>query len=453
MFLSIRLLSLCLLSSILSVSFVSAADYKFAGTAQRRHEHLTSHFSSGETKPLSWWERGYMTGDWWGIRTKLAKDGVTIGATYVTDILGNPVGGNAHGFAFAGSLGVDMNIRFGAFSNLDWLSFYSSVVARTGTNLSADKILNQFTVAQVYGGQNVRANENYFKIASPNGLFVLKAGRIDGGNDFLQSDLYYEFVNNGIDGNPVSIFVNSPAFSAYPNATWGASLRCVPRDRVVAKFGVYTAEPRVRRNRYHGFKWDFDGSDGVLLITEWGYEVNRRKTDKGCPGNYRAGVYYVTEQSGRKFSGESYESDWGYYFLLDQMIYRKPGSETGGLTPFVTLLFAPEDRNPLPFFLTAGLVYKGLFSRRPDDYTNLGCVYGRYSSRLREAQRLMQTDRLSGSFESDPQYFESVIECNHRFQMNKWLQVIPDIQYIIRPKGLKNRRNVLVVGVQVGAVF
>ena len=438
---------------LIGLSPLFAGDHSFSGMSDKRHDEMKEHLDNAEREG-SFWERAYLTGDWNGGRSKLARDGVTISSSYVADILGNPVGGEARGIAFAGSLGVDLNIDFGKFSQLKGLEFYTSVVARTGTNLSADKIGNQFVVAQVYGGQNIRYNELYLKLTLLSGKIILKGGRLNGGNDFLQSELYYKYVNNGFDGNPVSIFLNSSAFVAYPNAEWGFLLEFYPYKRILAKFAAYVAEPDVIENKYHGFNWTFNGSDGALLMTEWSYQVNQLKDDTGYPGNYRAGYYYVTDQSGSKFSGGHYHGDWGYYFLIDQMIYRHGDKESGrGLTPFIALLFAPKDRNLLPFYLTSGLVYKGLFSSRPHDYTNIGVIYGKYSSSLHSAQVLAKKMHLLGPFGNRPQNYEAVIELNHWFQINKWFQVVPDIQYIINPKGFGSIPNALVIGAQVGVIF
>ncbi|MCP5489875.1 MAG: carbohydrate porin [Chlamydiales bacterium] len=56
-------------------------------------------------------------------------------------------------------------------------------------------------------------------------------------------------------------------------------------------------------------------------------------------------------------------------------------------------------------------------------------------------------------FGNRPQNFEAVIELNHWFQVNQWFQIVPDIQYIINPKGFGNIPDALVVGAQVGVVF
>ena len=47
-------------------------------------------------------QQKYLTGDWGGVRNELERAGVTLTATYTTDLLGNPVGGNTQGFRYAG---------------------------------------------------------------------------------------------------------------------------------------------------------------------------------------------------------------------------------------------------------------------------------------------------------------------------------------------------------------
>jgi len=442
-----RTIKLPLWFLFLCFSCAYGADYKFAGTAAQRHREMAKHFETPSS--LSWWNRPYLSGDWGGGRSNLARDGVTIGMSFVTDMLGNPVGGEAKGFAYTGSFGLDMNVDIGKLTALKGLEFYISAVGRNGTNLSAKKIGNQYPVGQVYGGQNIRLDELYLKQSLLNKKVVIRAGRLDAGNYFLQSELYYRFVNNGFDGNPIAVFFNGP-FTAYPNATWGALLQCYPYKRLLAKFAAFVANPDVSKNSYHGFNWSLNGSDGAQLITEWSWQVNQLEGETGYPGNYRAGYFYYTGMKGEKYLGGHFQSNYGYYFLIDQMVYRHGGPECDrGLTPFVAILFAPKDRNTLPFFISSGLIYKGLFPSRPRDYTNLGYIYGKYSTDQRAAQRIAKQTHMLGPFGNEPQNFEALIELNHWFQINPWFIIVPDLQYIINPKGFGTIPNALVIGVQV----
>lgn len=425
-------------------------DHRFSGTSQKRHEELIKQYQSPD-QGLSWWDRSRLSGDWNGGRANLARDGVTVDMSYVADMLGNPIGGAAKGFAYAGSFGLDINVDIGRYTALKGLSFFISGVWRTGTNLSADKIGNQFPVAQVYGGENIRLNELYLKQTLLSDALIFQAGRLDVGNYFLQSELYYMFVNNGFDGNPISVFFNGP-FTAYPNATWGFLTEFRPYKRILAKVAAFVAQDDVADNKYHGLNWSFNGSDGALLITEWSYQVNQLKDDTGYPCNYRVGYFYYTDSKGEKYLEGHYHGNYGYYFLIDQMIYRQgcPKSDRG-LTPFVAFVCAPKDRNPFPFFVSSGLVYKGLFPNRPKDYTNLGFLYGKYSTDMRQAQRIAQRTHLMPvpSFGNKPQNFEAVVELNHWFQINPWFTIVPDIQYIINPSGLGTIQNAVVIGAQI----
>jgi carbohydrate-selective porin OprB len=122
--------------------------------------------------------------------------------------------------------------------------------------------------------------------------------------------------------------------------------------------------------------------------------------------------------------------------LLDQMVYREgpPGSHQG-LTPLMAFTFAPSDRNTLPFYFYAGLVYHGLFPGRDSDVTAFGLAYGKFS------------DDLAG------QDFETVLEWTHEFVITPWLSVQPDVQYIIKPSGMCTIPNALVLGVALAINF
>ncbi|MCK4934470.1 MAG: carbohydrate porin [Simkaniaceae bacterium] len=439
-----------LLPLILASISLQAVVRKYAEHTEIRHEKQKEIFREtlGDTQGKKWADWEYMSGNWNGARTTLAKNGVTIGATYVTDILGNPVGGMAQGIAYAGSFGFDINVDFGMMGKIPGLEFYSSVVWRTGTNLSADKIGNQFTVAQLYGGQNVRLNELFLKQTLFDKKLILKAGRLDVGNDFLQSPLYYFFINNAFDGNPVAVFING-FFSAYPNATWGAFADVQPIKELSAKFAVYNANAEVSENKYHGLNFSFHNTQGALVITEWAYLLNHAKSSTGMPGKYRAGVYYLTGETD-KLLGGSEKGYLSYYVLLDQMVYR---AGERALAPFIALLFAPKDKAIFPFFFTSGLIFKGLFTAREQDSTSLGVTYGTYSKDLRKAQRMAKKVGVPGAHGDREQNFEMVIELNHWFQITKWFVVTPDIQYIINPRGLGTIQNALVLGAQIGVTF
>ncbi len=422
---------------MLLISAGFAADHRMGQSDRQLHEEAQAYFNQKNDNPEAWREERTLFGET-HLQAKLANLGVTTAASFVTDMMGNPIGGRARGFAYAGSYGLSVNLDL---TKAGWKDFdiFSSMVWRTGTNLSQRKIDNQFPVAQVFGSQTVKLNELYFIQTLLNGNLAFKAGRLDAGNDYFASSLYWKFVNNAFDGNPISIFFNVP-FTAYPNSTWGAYLMFKPYKRLSAKFAVYNANSKIKKNKYHGINFTFKSTNGVIWITEWCGLINQEAEDRGMPGNYKVGAFYLTGDE-PKFTGGKQSGDPCFYLLFDQMIYRPAGKDSDrGLTPFVSLVFAPKNRNLFPFFANCGLVYKGLFASRPDDFANLGFVYGKYSTTLAGVQK---------KHHIEPQNFESVIEINYWIHAKKWLNIVPDFQYIIHPKG-RNVPNAYVIGAQIG---
>lgn len=376
--------------------------------------------------------RQFLTGDWGGSRTYLHQNGLDFLISYVTDMLGNPHGGMARGFAYAGSFGLSVYLDFDkALKKSTGLSFYSSATWRTGTNLSTRKIGNEFAVSQLYGYETILLGELYLKESLADRRLIVKAGRLTAGNDFLSSPLYALFVENAFDGNPVGIFYNFHSFTAYPVATWGAYLAAKPIPQLLIKAAAFNANVNILRNKYHGCNFTFASTNGVIWITEWNFLLNQEKNTSNWPGNYKAGFLYQTGDT-LDFQKGIVHGNYCGYLLIDQVIYQKGPRR---LTPFAAFLFAPSTRNQFPFFLSSGLVCEALFQSRPDDTTNIGLAYGKYS------------------FYLAPQTYEMILELNHWFQINNWTTFTPDLQYIIRPKGSRTIPNALVIGFQMGFIL
>lgn len=370
-----------------------------------------------------------MTGDWGDSREFLREHGLTINPSFTTDLVGNPVGGMNQGFSYAGSFGLNVGLDFEKAWNITGLDLFTSVVWRTGTSLSREHIGNQFPVQQLFGSQTIKLNELFLRETLAKGAFVLKAGRLNAGNDFLQNELYYRYVSNAFDGNPISVFFNTQ-FTAYPSATWGAFLSFKPIRWLQAKFAVYNTNSNINKNKYHGLNFTFKSTNGAIWITEWDLLINENKL---YPGNYKFGFF---KQSGavNQFNKGMVRGNPCLYFLFDQTVYHPSQDPKRKVTPFISLVFQPDNRNQIPFFTTSGIVYQGPFASRPKDAAVLGVAYGKYSSYLNQSA-------------------ETVLELNYWIQMNEWCTFVPDLQYIINLKGEGKIPNALVLGAQIGIIL
>lgn len=383
-----------------------------------------------------------MTGDWGGWRTWLNDRGVVPNATYFADILGNPVGGKVGKVRNAQDIGVDLLLDFQRMLGWRGSRLRMSMSSRAGNNLSAD-IGNVFTVAETCCDFTTRLVTFAWEQTIIEQRLDLRIGRLSTGDDFLTSPLYVLFVNSDFDANPFSALLNVP-YSAYPTATWGARLRGHPLRPIYIAAGVYDGDPSVSLNAAHGTDFSFRDA-GVLVTFEAGYSPGRHMKEV-LPGHYKVGGYYHTGRFPRfDAPGSDLPSDFeygngGYYFLVDQMVYREDGDQ--GLWPFAAVVLAPnEEINVMPVFVGGGITYQGLLPRRDADVAVVSLAYGGFSSDLRRSE--------AGSPQGQ-QDFEMVIEWGYIIHVAPWLHIQPDFQYIVKPGGTGNIPDALVIGAQIG---
>ena len=403
----------------------------------------------------------HLLGDWLGCRTRMEQGGLTPTVTWVTNMAGNPVGGRAQGFTETENLGVDLEYDLSHLAGVHAGRFHVSMSERTGSSLSEEYIGNVFTVQQVYGGQTVRLVHLEYERSFLDGDIEFSMGRIATGDDFLVSPYYSFFMQNGIDGNPKGIFLNSPGMIAYPSTTWGTRVQVYTTSRTYAMFGIYNGDSSIRGNENHGCDMSMRGP--AFFISEVGYIHNGQPNDEGLLGHYKAGFYYDGSQFTR-FSPASVlpiatidttasvVGNWGYYLLADQALIKFGDKQSKrGLGVFGTVIVAPDETtNQMPFFCNGGIVARGLFASRPTDTLGFAVVYGRFSYELRAAQLMAQRIDSSVAVQTD----ELVYEWGYRFRLRDGAAFFqPDLQYVVNPGGASQYANAFVMGVQAGINF
>lgn len=474
---------LCLTASY----HLSAAEARFThagtpvdanGSTEQPHFTIFSDFiPSNHLFSEEWWNGEYGSGDWWGGRHILNDEGVEITASYLNNIAGNVTGGKTKGFTYTDNFSFGANLHMDKLVGWQGATITVSGLNRDGTSLSQRNIGNQFTVQQDYGGSAVMFYALYLEQKLLDDKVTVKVGRFATGDDFASTPIYWLYMNNGIDGNPQALPVNSN-FSAYPWAVWAAKIRIDPTPEFNANFGAYQVSDRIFNRNYHGLDWSIRPNDGIMLISQVGWtpeffkrpvakgDTNDAKavTDgksvadgkaakdfspvtelKGYPGHYWFGAYWSSWTYGQFGDPDRAKGAYGFYWHADQMVYQEaPGSDQG-LTLWTAFVYSPQQNiAKVPFEANAGVVYKGLIPTRDDDYTVFGIVYGNFSRNYARNQ-----DNMGDGY---PRY-ELVLEGNYKIQLNKFAFVQPDVQYVINPGGTGNLGNALVLGAQMGVTF
>ena len=410
--------------------------------AARNFDRMADSIFGGETEIEQWWGGQYLTGNWFGWREKLSDFGLQVALTYTADILGNATGGINRKVRYFHNIGFDFLFDLEKMLRIPGAHFHLAVSQRTGNSLSDEDIGNVFNVAEVCCGPTTQVVTVAWEQQLFDNRVGIRAGHLSMGDDFATSPLYWQYVTSGIDGNPGSLVFNVP-FTEYPDATIGARVRVRPIEHLSVQFGVYNDD--LDANSAHGGNFAVNFSDGVMLLAEVSYHDRLGDVQQALPGHFSIGGFYHTGRfqrfgapPGSHLPSDTEYGNAGVYAAVDQMVCRfGDAPDPRGLLPFVALVGAPDDDiSTFPFFFDAGVVVRGPIRSRPFDDVLFGIVYGAFSPALRAAG-------------DAPQHFEMVLEWSYIWQITPWLQLEPNVQYVIEPGGTGQIPNALVLGAQI----
>lgn len=389
-------------------------------------------------------DRATLTGDWGGLRTDLAADGVAFRGDYVSETFSAVDGGLRHGG------GYTQQIRVGADFDLEKLSGWSGAIVhvtvndRRGKGVSSDVVGNRLPIQEAYGGQYTRLTELSVEQTLDGGRLNLRGGYFAMGNDLGGMPIGCNLVNAAFCAHPLSMSGDSGWYN-YPNARWGLAARYAVRPNVLLRTGVFQVNPSLNdeANAWRPFA---SGSTGVMLPLEVEYD---RGSGGGMPGHYKLGAYYDSSRVTRQGETGTVKGRYGVYLLADQTVWRRGGRS---LSLFGQVTANPEASAPITRWYEAGLVRTGTFPGRDADTIALGVVRAELNPRLRQAHALAVVPPIDqGALPAG----ETAIELSYGWQAARWLTVRPDVQYIVDAGAFSYRDtpNALAVGAQVKAQF
>jgi porin len=263
----------------------------------------------------------------------------------------------------------------------------------------------------------------------------------------------------------------------YPLAAPGVRLKLRPVSEVIMLGAAFNGDPAGPGNgdpqRRDASGTAFRFGDGVFAIVEVQYALNQQPDSTGLPSTYRFGGWYHSGQFADQRSDDSglsladpassvpprrHHGNYSLYAVADQMIWRKAGTKEQGIGLFARIMGGPGDRNLIDFYVDGGVNWKGFIEARPNDSVGFAIAYARISD---TARRL---DREAAFFRGAPYPIrdsETVIEATYSYQIARWWQVQPDIQYIIHPSGnvpnpvdsTRKLKNALIFGLRVTVTF
>lgn len=386
-----------------------------------------------------------LTKDWAGLRTDLSELGIKPTASYTSELMGNPGGGQSRGFTYAGTVQVSIFWDFAKLLHLAGLSFNIGAAWSTGKNLSADYIGNNFWVQSAYtapgnGSNNLTLGQIYLQQQLFDNSLIFAAGRLAPATTFATMPVLNNYLNQGINPIPGSLWTNDDTFTSYPpGVEWGAQAiyNLSPVFQVAA--GVFNTHQSSALGGKGGLNFALQqGNRGVLTLFQVSYFLNHAPNDKGRPGQYSFGGFYDSNRFTSLNNPNSTKNGlYSIYGMFQQMVYRDGGAGSQkGLTVWGEAAVAARSIvSFMPYFIGGGLSYQGAIPRRDNDIASVGVIYGSFSHYIPRTTA------------------ETVIEANYQVTLTNWLSITPDLQYVIKPNGSSAIKNALVLGAQVQIVF
>lgn len=410
------------------------------GKAPVGEEVLEPDAAETDKAEKGWLAEDTATGDWGGLRTTLAEQGITFEGGLVADFLALARGGASGGgnWDYAGYTYLGVTFDLETLAHLPGLSFYVESGWSFGEDLGR-KTGSIFSPAEAFTGRAVRLSRMYLQQDLLEDRLSLKAGRLATEDDFLSSPIYGQYVSAAINSVPGSILESTPGFSTFPGVQWGAVAAYKPYEQVRTAFGVYSSDDDINKDKEHGIDFSLNPDNGVMAIGEVDYLWKLGGEEAASlPGEVKVGGWYDTGPRPKLRDETSNDGDnGGFYVGLQQMAFHEGDAEsTQGLTPWAVVTYAPRQSiNTVPFFLGAGMVYEGLIPTRDDDQAAIGFYWGVLSRNI------------------DDTSSERILELAYTAQLTPWFHVRPNAQFIFRPGGTSENSDAVVLGGEVGVTF
>ena len=380
-------------------------------------------------------------GDPGGIRAFLDKHGIDYNFTYIGETLGNPTGGFKRGATYEGRLDMQADIDMDKLFGIKDLAIHAQAFQIHGRGLTGNNLLDLFTVSNIEAFPDTKLYELWAEKKFADGKIFVRVGQLAADTEFFISQTATLFVSSTF-GWPASYANDLPSGGpAYPLATPGVRIKYAPNDQLTLLLAVFDGDPAgtykpglnniLPQLRDPGGT-DFRVTDPPLVIGEAQYAYNQEKDAKGLPGVIKVGYLHHFEQFANAYqpfiagAPATLSGNDSVYGIIDQTVYRKPGTADQGAAVFFRVSALPADRNLIDVYLDGGVAYKGLLPNRPDDTVGLAAAYGKISNAVSTSDIVTGAAPLVRDYQAE-------IELTYQFAVIPGVTFQPDFQYVFHP--------------------
>jgi len=317
--------------------------------------------------------------------------------------------GNAYASTFDANLTVDLQKILGLNNGIFYIDFEDHAGNNPTSSLTGDaQIFDKHTSDPFFQTLEFWYQQQLFK-----NKLRIKVGKVDANSEYSIIDNGLDFLNSSTQVSP-TFFV----FPTFPDPMPGINLFFTP-GHFYTKFAVFDANQRDHFLNFYGEpSLNQPTKQGILLISESGLTWNTLPVIHNS-GNFKVGLW---EHNGTftKYDGSTKKTAQGIYLIFDQTVWQPPAdtSNNRGISVFLEYGKTEASLTPVSQQFGAGILLKGPTASRPDDDCGLSIQYGGFGPEF-----------------NIPEKYELDVETFYNFSLADWLNIKPDLQYIINPGG------------------
>jgi porin len=398
-----------------------------------------------------------------GTRTMLGQYGITLAITDTENLLGNADGGVKTGATMQGVTEVGLQMNTGQAFGLQGGTFNISALQIHGRSLSPYYLDNLQSANGDEAEDSTRLWELWYDQSFDYNQADFKIGQQSIDSEFIVNKYSSLFVNTAA-GWPLlpsdDLYGGGPAF---PLSSLGARIQIKPSDNITVLAGAFNDNPgggafSDDAQALDGTGAKFNLNTGAFFIAELQYAVNEPAVGQtvkanqpppaGLPGTYKIGFWYDTGAfPGQRFGSDGislaspdsngqpqpHHGNYSLYGVADQTVWQSAADSSRNVNIFGRIMAAPDTQNLIDFGFNGGVTIAAPLPGRDNDQVGLDIGVGHVSSRA------AGLDRDQGLIVRGT---ETLLELTYQAALTPWLQLQPDVQYVIHPgAGLSNPNN------------
>jgi porin len=363
------------------------------------------------------------------------------GLVYNGAAFANLGGGVRSGGTYTSNLNLHLNVDAAAlFGWSDTIAYLDALWLQGG--LPSSFIGDAQGVSSISAPNAVKLYEAWVQKNFLENRVSVLAGLYDLNSEFYRLQSAGLFLNSSFGIGPEFAQSGVEGPSIFPDTSVGMRVALKSVEGLVVRIAVLDGVPVDRPNGSRGI---FESGDGALIVAEVDLldrpelrtrpasnrlRLGRQANLGGYEEKVAIGGWYYTatfdDLSETQPNGQpvQHRGSSGFFALIDKLLYKDPSKPERKLAGFVQAGLGDYRVDRFGAYLGTGLTAVGVLEGRPTDELGIGLAYARNGSHYMSGQRMQGLPVTNA---------EKTIELTYLIQVNSWLALQPDLQYVITP--------------------